>query len=176
MPTEEKVKTIAEFSALLKGTAAVYVSRNQGLSVAEVTELRTQLRAVGAVHRVVKNTLAARAATEAGIPGLESYLSGPTVVTISKTDIVAPAKVLTSFAKTHEKLQVLGGVVEGKNNNAADVQAIAELPSKEQLVSKLLGSLQAPASRLVRVINGPATNLVRVLAAIADKKAAAEAA
>ena len=70
----------------------------------------------------------------------------------------------------------MGGVVEGKNTNAADVQAIAELPSKEQLVSKLLGSLQAPATRLVRAINGPATNLVRVLAAIADKKAAAEAA
>jgi len=176
MPTEEKVKTIAEFSALLKGTAAVYVSRNQGLSVAEVTELRKQLRAVGATHRVIKNTLAARAAVQAGIPGLETYLVGPTVVTISKTDIVAPAKVLTTFAKTHEKIQVLGGVVEGKNSSPADVQAIAELPSKEQLVSKLLGTLQAPASRLVRVINGPATNLVRVLAAIADKKAAAQAA
>jgi large subunit ribosomal protein L10 len=172
MPTEEKAKTVAEFSALLKGTAAVYVSRNQGLSVADVTELRKQLRAVGATHRVIKNTLAARAATEAGIPGLGEYLSGPTVVTISKTDIVAPAKVLTSFAKTHEKIQVLGGMVEGKNTNAADVQAIAELPSKEQLISKLLGALQGPATGMVRVINGPATKLVRVLAAIAEKKAA----
>ena len=176
MPTEEKKKAIAEFSAMLKGAAAVYVSQNRGLSVGEVTELRRQLRAVGAVHKVVKNTLAARAATEAGIAGLDAYLSGPTVITISKTDIVAPAKVLTGFSKVHEKIQILGGVVEGKPNNAADVKAIAELPSKEQLVSKLLGALQSPASRLVRAVNGPATNLVRVLAAIAEKKASAQAA
>lgn len=176
MPTKEKAEAIAEFSALLKGAAAVYVSRNHGLSVGEVTELRKQLRGVGAVHRVVKNTLAARAATEAGIAGLGEYLSGPTVVTISKTDIVAAAKVLTTFSKTHEKIQIVGGMVEGKNNGAADVQAIAELPSKEQLVSKLLGSLQNPATRMVRVISGPATNLVRVLAAINEKKAAAQAA
>jgi large subunit ribosomal protein L10 len=172
MPTKEKEKAVAEFSALLKGVAAVYVSQNKGLSVADVTELRKQLRAVGATHKVVKNTLAARAATEAGIVGLDAFLKGPTVVTISKTDIVAPAKVLTSFAKTHDKMQVMGGVVEGIKSSAADVQAIAELPSKEQLVSKLLGTLQAPASRLVRAVNGPATNLVRVLAAITEKKAA----
>jgi|SRR5665213_898286 len=172
MPTKEKEKAVAEFSAMLKGVAAVYVSRNKGLSVADVTELRKQLRAVGATHKVVKNTLAARAATAAGIVGLDAYLSGPTVVTISKTDIVAPAKVLTSFAKTHEKLQIMGGVVEGIKSNAADVQAIAELPSKEQLVSMLLGALQGPATGIVRVLNGPATNLVRVLAAITEKKAA----
>ena len=172
MPTEEKAKTIAEFGGVLKGAAAVYVSRNDGLSVAEVTELRNQLRAVGAVHRVIKNTLAARAAAESGIGGLKEYLSGPTVVTVSKTDIVAPAKVLTAFAKTHEKIRVVGGMVEGKAADAAEIQAIAELPSKEQLVAKLLGSLQSPATRMVRVVNGPATNLVRVLAAIAEKKAA----
>jgi large subunit ribosomal protein L10 len=172
MPTQEKAKTIAEVSAVLKGAAAVYVSRNNGLTVQEVTELRKQLRAVGAVHKVVKNTLAARAATEAGIHGLDAYLSGPTVVTISKTDIVAPARVLSNFAKDHEKIQIIGGVVEGKANNAADVKAIAELPSKEQLVSKLLGSLQSPTIGLLRVINGPATQLVRVLQAIADQKAA----
>ncbi|MGH7441482.1 MAG: 50S ribosomal protein L10 [bacterium] len=176
MPTKEKAQTIAEFGGVLKGAVAVYVSRNQGLSVADVTELRKQLRAIGAVHRVVKNTLASRAAAEAGLGGLSGYLSGPTVITISKTDIVAPAKVLTAFAKTHEKLEVLGGMVEGKATGAADVQAIAELPSKEQLVSKLLGSLQNPATRMVRAINGPATNLVRVLAAINEKKQVAEAA
>jgi len=176
MPTEEKAKTIAEFSGVLKGAAAVYVSRNKGLTVGEVTELRRQLRAVGATHRVIKNTLALRAAADAGINGLESYLSGPTVVTVSMTDIVAPARVLTAFAKDHDKIEVIGGVVEGKPSNAADVKAIAELPSKEQLVSKLLGSLQGPATGIVRVLNGPATNLVRVLAAIADKKQAAEAA
>jgi large subunit ribosomal protein L10 len=172
MPTKEKEKAIAEFGAQLKGAAAVYVSRNNGLTVEEVTELRKQLRAAGAVHKVVKNTLAARAANEAGIKGLEAYLSGPTVVTISMTDIVAPARILTNFSKDHEKIQVVGGVVEGVSSNAADVKAIAELPSKEQLVSKLLGSLQSPASRLVRVLNGPATQLVRTLAAVVEKKAA----
>ncbi len=176
MPTKEKAESIAEFGGVLKGATAVYVSRNAGLTVEEVTELRKQLRAVGAVHRVIKNTLAARAATEAGIPGLGTYLTGPTAVTISKADIVAPARILTAFAKTHEKIKVVGGVVEGINSSPADVQAIAELPSKEQLVSKLLGALQSPATRMVRVLNGPATNLVRVLAAITDKKQAAEAA
>ncbi len=176
MPTEEKARAIAEFGAVLKGATAVYVSRNTGLTVEEVTELRRQLRGVGAVHRVVKNTLAARAAAEAGIAGLEKFLSGPTVITVSKSDIVAPAKILTDFAKTHEKIQVVGGVVEGKATDPADVKAIAELPSKEQLVAKLLGSLQAPATGMVRVLNGPATNLVRVLQAITDKRQAAEAA
>jgi large subunit ribosomal protein L10 len=176
MPTKEKAEVIQGFSEILKGAQAVYVSRNMGLSVAEVTELRKQLRATGAVHKVVKNTLAIKAAQAAGIGGLEAYLSGPTVITVSMTDIVAPAKVLTAYAKDHEKLQVAGGIVEGKAQTTADVKAIAELPSKEQLVAKLLGSLQGPATGMVRVVNGPATNLVRVLAAITDKKAAAQAA
>jgi large subunit ribosomal protein L10 len=175
MPTKEKEESLKFFRAQLDGAKAVVVSHNQGLSVADVTELRAKLREAGVTHKVVKNTLARIAVKEAGMESLSKILSGPTVVSISKGDVVAPAKVLVNFAKDHEKLVILGGVIEGKPATAKEIAEISALPSKEELVAKLLGSLNSPVTGLLRVINGPATSLVRALNAIVEKKAAAGA-
>ena len=172
MPTKEKEVELAKFREEIKGAKTVVVSHYSGMSVANVTELRSKLREAGVTHTVVKNTLARIAAREVGMESLVPLLSGPTVVSISKTDLVAPAKVLVNYAKDHEKLVILGGVVEGKAATAQDITDISNLPSKEELVAKLLGSLNSPVTGLLRVINGPASSLVRVLNAVAEKKAA----
>ena len=175
MPTKEKEVELAKFREEIKGAKAVVVSHYSGMNVADVTQLRGKLREAGVTHTVVKNTLARIAAKEAGMESLVALLEGPTVVSISKSDLVAPAKVLVNFAKDHEKLVILGGVIEGKPATAQDIADISNLPSKEELVAKLLGSLQSPIMGLLRVINGPASSLARVLNAIVEKKAAAGA-
>lgn len=165
MPTAEKEQKIAVFADVLKGATSVVVAHNNGLNAADVSDLRKLARANGLTLTVVKNTLAARAATAAGITGLDKYLTGPTTIAVSKNDIVAPAKVLVNFAKDHDKLVIVGGVIEGKQQSAAEVAGFASLPSKEELVAMLL-----------RTINGPASGLARVIQAIVDKKTAAEGA
>jgi large subunit ribosomal protein L10 len=164
MPTaQQKADTVASVTEALKGSTSVIVSRNAGLNSAEVTELRKLMRASGLTFRVVKNTLALRAAKEAGINGLEEYMSGPTALAFSKGDIVAPAKVLTNFAKDHEKLTIVGGMIDGKPAGPADVAMYASLPSKEEVVAMLL-----------RTINGPVSGLARVVNAWVEKRQAAE--
>lgn len=163
MPTAEKQEKIDKFTAVLKGATAVVVSQNKGLNAEEVTQLRRAVRAQGMTMTVVKNTLAIRAAKQAGIEGLDQYLAGPTTITVSKGDIVAPAKVLSAFAKEHEKLEIMGGVIDGKPASPADVATFASLPSKEEVIAMLL-----------RTINGPASGLARVINAWVDKRTAAE--
>lgn len=163
MPTAEKQAKIDKFAETLKGATSVIVSRNNGLDSAEVTELRRLVRAQGLTMTVVKNTLAIRAAKAAGVEGLEQYLAGPTAITVSKGDIVAPAKVLSAFAKDHEKLAIMGGMIDGKPAGPADVAVFASLPSKEEVISMLL-----------RTINGPVAGLARVVNAWVEKRTAAE--
>jgi large subunit ribosomal protein L10 len=165
MPTAEKQKAIDVFTEVLRGATSVVVTRNNGLNSEEVTELRKQSRVLGVTLKVVKNTYAIRAAKAAGIEGLDKFLSGPTAVAISKGDILAPAKLVAKFAKDHEKLVVVGGVIEGKSVSPAEVQEFASLPSKEELVAMIL-----------RTINGPASGLARVINAIVEKKTAEGAA
>lgn len=173
MPTKEKEESLASFREVIKGAKSVVVSHASGMTVAEVTELRKKLRDAGVTHTVVKNTLGRIAAREASMEGLAKLLNGPTVISVSKTDVVAPAKVLANFAKDHEKLVILGGVIEGKDATAKDIVDISSLPSKEELLSKMLGSLNSPITGFLRVLNGPVTGFVRVLNGIAEKKAAA---
>jgi large subunit ribosomal protein L10 len=163
MPTAEKQATIEAFTESLKGATSVVVTKNAGLNAEEVTELRKAVRASGLTLKVVKNTFAIRASKAAGIEGLDQYLSGPTMITISKGDIVAPAKVLSKFAKEHEKLTIVGGVIDGKPANPAEVETFASLPSKEEVVAMLL-----------RTINGPVSGLARVVNAWVEKRQAAE--
>lgn len=153
MPTAEKQEKIDKFAEVLKGATSVIVSQNKGLNAEEVTQLRRAVRAQGLTMTVVKNTLAIRAAKQAGIEGLEQYLAGPTTVTVSKGDIVAPAKVLSAFAKDHEKLEIMGGMIDGKPANKADVATFASLPSKEEVITMLLRTLNGPVSGLARVVN-----------------------
>jgi large subunit ribosomal protein L10 len=165
MPTAEKEKAIAEFTELLRGSTAVIVTQNKGLNSEQVTQLRKASREAGVTLKVVKNTLAIRAAKAAGINGLDPFLTGPTAIAFTKGDFLAPAKVLTKFAKDNDKLVVMGGVMEGKAVDPAEVQTFASLPSKEELVAMLL-----------RTINGPASGLARVINAIVEKKTAEGAA
>lgn len=163
MPTAEKQEKIDVFAKTLQGATSVVVVRNAGLNAEEVTELRRTARAQGLTLTVVKNTLAIRAAKQAGIEGLAQYLSGPTMVTVSKGDIVAPAKVMSKFAKEHEKLSIVGGVIDGKPASPAEVESFASLPSKEEVIAMLL-----------RTINGPVSGLARVVNAWVEKRQAAE--
>lgn len=116
----------------------------RGLTVAQVTELRKQLRESGVEFKVYKNTLTRRAAEIAGVAGINEFLTGPNAVAFSNEDVVAPAKIINEFAKKNEALEIKAGIIEGNVSSADDVKALAELPSREGLLSMLLSVLQAP--------------------------------
>ncbi len=141
----------------------------QGLTCENVVQLRKQLSPTGAKFQVVKNTIARRSIKETKAKGVLDYFVGPTAVIWSGTDPVAPAKVISDFAKGNEKLKIKAGVVDGSFLSATDVEALASMPSREQMLGKLLGLINAPATRLLQTINEPATQLVRLVAAWRDK-------
>ena len=174
MPTPQKEALVAEIRAKLDGAAGIILADYRGLSVKELQQLRRNLRETGAEVKVYKNSLAMIAVTEAGLPeGLNDMLVGPSVFVFAGEDPVAPAKVMTTFAKEHAALEVKGGLVEGALVDAAGMAAVAALPSREELIAKMLGTMLNPMSGLVRVLNGPAGAFARVVQAIADQKAAA---
>jgi large subunit ribosomal protein L10 len=141
---EEKSQAVAEVTEKLKGYSCTIVTDYRGLTVAQVTELRKKLREAGIEFQVLKNTLARRATANAELSDLDAHLTGPTAIAFSKDDVVAPAKILTEFAKKNDALKVKGGVVEGKVVGVDQLQALANLPSREGLLSMLLSVLQAP--------------------------------
>lgn len=138
---KQEVDIIAE---QLKNSVSTVIVDYRGLSVAEVTELRSQLREAGVEYKVYKNTMVRRAAEKAGIDGLDEFLVGPTAVATSTEDVVAPAKVIAGFAKEHEALEIKVGVMEGSAISAEEVNTVGTLPSHDGLVSMLLSVLQAP--------------------------------
>ena len=142
----------------------------RGLTVAEVTELRNQMREAGVEYQVLKNTMIKRAAEKAGIEGLDPILEGPTAVAFGINDPVAPAKILTKFAKDTKKITIKGGVLAGNAIDVAAVENLAKLPSKEELIAKMLGSLNAPITGLVMVLSGVTSKFVRTLEAIRVQK------
>lgn len=141
---QEKQQVVSEVTAKLRESACTIVTDYRGLNVAQVTELRKQLREAGVEFKVIKNTLARRATAEAQLTELDSVLTGPTAIAFSKNDVVAAAKILTEFAKKNEALQVKAGVVEGRVVDVNQIKALADLPSREGLLSMLLSVLQAP--------------------------------
>lgn len=141
---QEKQQIVADVTNKLRESSCTVVADYRGLNVAQVTELRKQLREAGVEFQVLKNTLVRRATAAAELTELDSVLTGPTAVAFSKTDVVAAAKILTEFAKKNEALQVKGGVVEGRVVDVSQIKALAELPSREGLLSMLLSVLQAP--------------------------------
>ena len=173
MPTLEKEETINELRAVLQASKGAILTDYRGLSVADLTELRKKLRAIDGEFHIVKNTLFKRAA--AGVitdEALFAYLEGPTAIGFAKGDTVAVTKALLDYSKDHKALSVKAGVVDGKVYDQAQVVAISKLPSKEQLISQLLGSLNAPISNLVGTLAGITSNFVYTLQAIADQKSA----
>lgn len=170
MPTAEKVASQAEIAERFGRTKAMVIAEYRGLDVKEITELRKKTREAGVEFKVYKNTLTARAARESNINGLEPYLEGPNGFAFGYDDPVAPAKVLSDFAKNHEELVIKGGVIEGKAIDANSVKALAELPSREVLLSQVLRGMQAPISGLVNVLQGSIRNLVYALEAVRKQK------
>jgi large subunit ribosomal protein L10 len=141
---QEKQQQVAEVTAKLRESSCTIVADYRGLNVAQVTQLRKQLREAGVEFQVLKNTLVRRATAEAQLTELDSALTGPTAIAFSKDDVVAAAKILSDFAKKNEALKLKAGVVEGKVVDTAQIKALADLPSREGLLSMLLSVLQAP--------------------------------
>ncbi|EGG82364.1 hypothetical protein HMPREF9477_01373 [Lachnospiraceae bacterium 2_1_46FAA] len=143
------VQAIAEDIA---GAQSAVLVDYRGLTVAEDTELRKQLREAGVIYKVCKNTMMKRAFEGTEFAGLEEYLEGPSALAISKDDATAPARILCKFAKDAKALEVKGGVVEGAVYDVAGIQELSKIPSREELLSKLLGSIQSPITNFARVI------------------------
>lgn len=177
MPKEkvlnQKREVVEVISDKMKAAKAMVFADYRGLTVEQDTQLRNALRKAGVDYKVVKNTLTRFAANENGLNGLDTYLNGPTAMASSDSDPVAPAKVLSEYAKKFDKLEIKVGVVEGKIIDPNGVQALAELPSREVLVARVLAGFNAPISGFVNVLNGNLRGLVVALNAIAEKKAEA---
>ncbi len=141
---QQKEAAVAEIAAKLSGSPTTVVADYRGLNVAQVTELRKQLREAGVEFQVLKNSLVRRATEGVGLSELNEVLTGPTAVAFSAEDAIAPAKILNDFAKKNDALKLKGGVVEGKVVDVAQIKALAELPSRDGLLSMLLSVLQAP--------------------------------
>ncbi|MCD8502814.1 MAG: 50S ribosomal protein L10 [Bacillaceae bacterium] len=141
---EQKQQLVSEIAAKLSESKSTVVVDYRGLSVSEVTELRKQLREANVEFKVYKNTLTRRAAEKAELSELNEALVGPTAVAFSNEDVIAPAKIINEFAKKHDALEIKAGVIEGRVASLEDVKALAELPSREGLLSMLLSVLQAP--------------------------------
>ena len=149
---ELKQPIVAAIAEDVKDAQSVVLVDYRGLTVEQDTQLRKQLREAGIIYKVCKNTMMKRAFEGTDYAGLESYLEGPSAIAISKDDATAPARILCKFAKDAEKLEVKAGVVEGKVYDMAGIQALATIPSRDELLSKLLGSIQSPIANFARVI------------------------
>ncbi len=172
MKREDKHLIVEELHAGFADASAGVVARYRGLTVAQMSDLRRRLRDTGVSIQVVKNTLARRAAKDTRFEEATPLFTGPVAIAYGN-DPVGMAKAMADFAKEHEALEIQGGVLDGKAVTAAEIQALASLPSREVLLAKMLGSMQAPISGFVRTLNEIPSSFVRVLAAIRDQKEAA---
>lgn len=169
---EQKKALVASLTDKLKNSCAGVIVNYKGINVSDDTKLRKELREAGVEYFVVKNTLLQRAAKEAGLDGLEPVLEGTTAIAISKDDHVAAARILCKFAEGNNFFKAKAGFIEGKVISEAEVNNLAKLPTKEVLVAKALGGLNAPISGFVTVLNSTIRGLVVALNAIAEKQSA----
>lgn len=172
MDRTQKEAAIADLHAKLQDTGLVVVTHHLGLTVAEVTALRAKVRAAGASFKVTKNRLARRALQGTQFEGLDGLFKGPTAIAYSK-DPVAAAKVVAEFAKSNDKLAIVGAGLGTQVLDAEGVKALATLPSLDELRAKLVGMIQTPATRIAGVLQAPGGQVARVLAAYAKKDEAA---
>jgi len=150
---ELKQPIVAEISEGIKNAQSVVLVDYRGLTVEQDTELRKQLRAAGVTYKVYKNTMMNFAFKGTDFEGLAPYLNGPSAMAYSATDATAPARVIAEFAKKAKALEIKAGVVEGNVYDAKGMEAIASIPSRDVLISRLLGSMQSPMANFARVIN-----------------------
>ncbi|HHX50937.1 MAG TPA: 50S ribosomal protein L10 [Clostridia bacterium] len=172
---ERKEQVVGEIKQKLDSSSAVILTDYRGLNVSQVTRLRAELRKADVEYKVLKNTLTSLAAHELDLAGLDTFLTGPTAIAFSKEDPVAPAKILTKFAKEFKVLEIKGGLLDGKIIDSASIKALADLPGREELLAQVLRGMLSPLSGLANVLNGPIRNLVYVLEAVRKQKAGAEA-
>ena len=170
MPTARKEAAVEELVARLAASKNLFFTDYAGLSVTEITKLRGELRKAGDSYSVVKNTLFRIAAGDLAAQ-LEEFLSGPTGIVFAGQDPVAPAKALKTFSDTVKKVAVKAAYIDGKVVNAAQVETLAKIPPKPQLIASLVGSLASPLRGLVTVLSGNQRGLVRALDAIREQKA-----
>ncbi len=171
MDRTEKREFVASLAGVFADTSMVVVTRNRGLTVAEVTDLRRRMRAAGANYKVAKNRLATRALEGTKFEGIQPLLKGPTALAWSK-DPVAVARTAVEFARLNEKFEVLGGALGSQTLDASGIKALSELPSLDALRAKLLGLVLAPATKLAGLMQAPGGQLARLLAAHASRDAA----
>ena len=169
---QEKAVVIEEVSAQVAKAQSIIIAEYRGLDVASVTVLRKTARESGVYLRVLKNTLVRRAVAGTPFEGLSAQLTGPLIYGIS-ADPVSAAKVLAGFAKTNDKLAIKGGALPNNVLGQDGVKALATMPSRDELISKLMGTMQAPITQFVRTLNEVPTKFVRGLAAVRDQKEAA---
>jgi large subunit ribosomal protein L10 len=169
----EKEAVVAEIRGKLESASAVIITEYRGLTVTHLADLRLKLRAVGGEYRVYKNTLARFAAREANITGLDEIFVGPTAIAFVDGDVAAVAKVLKEFAKTNPLLVLRGGAVAGKLVTAKDVEILADLPSREVMLSQFAGLLQSPLVKTAGLLQALPRNMAYGLKALIDQKDAA---
>ena len=179
---ELKQPIVQEISDQIKDAQSIVVVDYRGLTVAEDTQLRRQLREAGVTYKVYKNTLVNRAIEGTEYASLADSLEGPNAFAISKTDATAPARILAKFAKTAPNLEIKAGIVEGTFYDADGMKAVASIPSREELLSKFLGSIQSPITNFARVLNqiaekgGAADTEAKAVEPAAEAEPAAESA
>lgn len=171
MDRSQKADAVAELSKVFNEVGVVVITRNLGMSVAQSTALRTKMRDAGATYKVAKNRLTRIALNDTPYTGLDDLLVGPTGLAWSN-DPVAAAKAAVDFAKTNDKLEIVGGSMGAQVLDEAGVKALAALPSLDELRAKLIGLVNAPATKVVQLVNAPASKLARVFGAYAAKEAA----
>ncbi len=171
MDRSQKADAVAQLNAVFQEAGVVVVTRNLGMSVAQSTDLRAKMRDAGASYKVAKNRLARLALNDTDYAGLSDYLTGPTAIAYS-TDPVAAAKAAVDFAKTTDRIEIVGGSMGGQLLDEAGVKALASMPSLDELRAKLVGLVNAPATKIAQVVNAAAAKLARVFGAYAAKEAA----
>lgn len=168
MNKQEKEEIVAWFNGELSSAEAIVITRQKGLTVAQVSDLRGKARKSGTGYKVMKNTLARIALKGTKFEGLADKFEGPTAVAYSK-DPVAAAKVVVEFANSNDKIEVVAGAMGDKILSVAEVKALATLPSLDQLRGKIIGLIQAPAQKIASIVQAPAAQVARVISAFGNK-------
>lgn len=171
MDRSQKAESVAQLSATFNEVGVVVVTRNLGMSVAQSTALRGKIREAGATYKVAKNRLAQLAIQDTDYAGIDSMFTGPTAIATS-VDPVAAAKAVVDFAKTTDKIEIVGGAMGTHVLNAEGIKALASMPSLDEMRGTLIGLIQAPATKIAQLTVAPASKLARVFNAYAEKDAA----
>ncbi len=166
----EKAATVADITARLKASSTAVLADYRGMTVGQMRELRSKLRGGGIEMVVVKNTLARRAARAAGYEPLSAELVGPVAMLFAVDDVSAPARILNEYIRANRKMVIKAGLLEGQVIKADAVTELADLPSREVLLSRLLGAMQAPLGNLASVLQAPVVKLARTLDALRSQK------